>query len=56
MTTTITRVTLFGLYQLTVALGIALLPLALAAKRVGVTLPIHRVIATVGDAYDEAAR
>jgi hypothetical protein len=45
--------TLLALYQLTVLLGIALLPVALAARRVGIELPIHKMIARLGDAYDE---
>lgn len=49
------RAVLFALYQLSIALGITLLPLALVARRVGVPLPLHRVIRRVGDAYDRAA-
>lgn len=46
---------LFAAYQLSVATGIALLPIALAARRMGVTLPIHRLVETTGNAYERAA-
>jgi len=49
------RATLFALYQLSIAVGIALLPMALVVKRVGVTLPVHRLIEGLGRKY-EAAR
>lgn len=48
------RATLLALYQLSIALGIALLPLALAANRLGLTLPIHRVVERLGAAYENA--
>ena len=41
---TASRVTTFALYQLTVLLGIILLPVALAARRVGLTLPVATMI------------
>ncbi len=44
MLETASRFTTFALYQLTVLLGIVLLPVALAARRVGVTLPVATVI------------
>lgn len=47
------RATLFALYHLSIALGIVLMPLALLARRAGVTLPVHRVIDRVGRAYAE---
>ncbi|ELZ81377.1 hypothetical protein KU306_12875 [Haloferax larsenii] len=49
------KTALFAAYQLTVATGIALLPVALAARRMGVTLPVHRLVKTTGDAYERAA-
>ena len=52
MITTLHRASLFALYQLTVLTGIALLPLALAARRFGVSIPIGRVVGTVGAAYE----
>lgn len=39
-------------YQSSVALGIALLPIALAARRLGVTIPVHRLIRRTEDAYE----
>lgn len=53
MITTLRRATLFALYQLTVLTGIALLPLALAARRFGVSLPVGRLVDTVGAAYED---
>ena len=44
MLETASRFTTFALYQLTVLLGIVLLPVALAARRVGVTLQVATVI------------
>lgn len=49
------RATLFALYQLSIALGICMLPLALAANRVGLRLPIHRLVDGLESKY-EAAR
>lgn len=48
------RLTLFALYQITVAVGIVLLPLAVLTRRVGFNLPMNRVIAKLGDAYEHA--
>lgn len=44
--------TLFALYQTTVAAGLLMLPLAVGMKRVGLTLPIHRLITRVERAYE----
>ncbi|PSQ59322.1 hypothetical protein BRD18_03770 [Halobacteriales archaeon SW_7_71_33] len=41
---------LFVLYQATLVVGITLLPLAVGLDRVGVTLPMHRVVDAVGEA------
>lgn len=49
------RYALFALYQLTVVLGILLLPLAMAMRRAGVPLPVGRLLTTVGEAYENAA-
>lgn len=46
------RITLFALYQLSVLIGIALLPIALVARRAGIALPIHRAIDRLGNAYE----
>lgn len=55
METRLHTATLFALYQLSVLLGIVLLPVALVARRAGVMLPIHRVIDRLGSAYDRAS-
>ncbi|GAB3416135.1 hypothetical protein GCM10027435_13020 [Haloparvum alkalitolerans] len=46
---------MFGLHQLTVAVGIALFPLALAARRSGVPSAIRRLVEATGAAYERAA-
>ena len=46
------RITLFALYQLTVLVGIAMLPVALVARRAGIALPIHRMIERLDAAYE----
>ncbi|EMA30740.1 hypothetical protein [Natronobacterium lacisalsi] len=48
------RATLFALYQLCIVVGILAMPLAVAARQAGVTLPIHQVLANVEDAYEAA--
>ena len=45
------RATLYALYQLSIALGILLLPVALLLERVGITLPVHRVVERLDEAY-----
>lgn len=52
MTSRVSHALLFALYQLSIALGIVLLPLALVARQAGVTLPVHKLLETVGDAYE----
>ena len=47
------RVGLLALYQFAVFVGILLMPLALLARRVGITLPVGRVVKTLDDAYAE---
>ena len=44
MLSTASRATAFVLYQLTVLLGIVLLPVALAARRLGLRLPVASLI------------
>jgi hypothetical protein len=48
------RASLLALYQLSIFVGILLLPLALGARRLGIPLPIHRVIDRLGTAVDSA--
>ncbi|MFB6083673.1 MAG: hypothetical protein ABEJ94_05460 [Halorientalis sp.] len=43
---------LFVLYQLTLVLGIALMPVALVTSRLGFTLPVHRMVDRLGAAYE----
>jgi hypothetical protein len=49
------RSALFALYQLSLLFGITMLPLAILARQFGVTLPVHRAIDRLGEAYDEAS-
>ena len=49
------RATLFALYQATIAVGIVLMPLALLARRGGVTIPIGSLVERLGRAYEDAA-
>lgn len=46
--------TLFALYQTCIAIGIALMPLAVVANQAGFTLPVHRILTSVGAAYEDA--
>lgn len=54
MATAVYRAGVLALYQLSILLGIALLPFALVARRVGVSLPIGRVIERLDAAYTTA--
>lgn len=49
------RALLLALYQLTLLLGIALMPVAMLARRVGVTLPVHRAVERLGNKYEQAS-
>lgn len=42
---------LFALYQMSVVLGIVMLPVALLTRHVGYTPPIHRLVERLGNAY-----
>ena len=55
METRLRRTSLFALYQTSIVLGIALLPVALLARCVGVRLPVGRLIERLGAAYEAAA-
>ena len=48
----IRRAIMFALYQTSVAASILLLPLAIATRQVGFTLPAHRVVKRLERAYD----
>ena len=49
------RTSLFALYQLSIVLGIALLPVAILARQVGVRLPLGELIDRLGAAYEATA-
>jgi hypothetical protein len=49
------RLTVFALYQITVLFGILLVPVALAARRLGIQLPIGNLIERLDTAYDRTA-
>lgn len=53
MRSTLNRATVFALYQLTLFAGILLMPIALVARKAGVTLPMHRAVSRINDAYEE---
>lgn len=48
------RAILFALYQFSIAVGIALLPLAVAVSRIGFTVPIHRLVEGIETRYERA--
>jgi hypothetical protein len=54
MASQVYRAFVFALYQFSIVLGIALLPVALATSRVGFTLPIGRIVDRLGAAYENA--
>lgn len=43
---------LLALYQLSIAAGIVLLPLALTLQRFGISIPAHRVVKSLESAYE----
>lgn len=55
MHTHLQRATVFALYQLSLLTGIVLLPVALAMRKVGLTLPVGRVVDRMETAYEHAA-
>jgi hypothetical protein len=56
MSRTIRRGVLFALYQLTLFAGIALLPVAVIARRVGLKLPVRRAVEGTKRAYESTAQ
>lgn len=54
MVTRLYRATLYTLYQLSLGVGIALMPLAMLSNKAGIQLPVHRVVQTLRTAYDDA--
>ena len=53
MTNSLYRASVFALYQITVVLGIALLPIALVANRAGIPFPIGRLIDRLDSAHEQ---
>jgi len=49
------RAAVFALYQASVAAGIVLLPVALLTRRLGITLPVHRLVDALDDSLESAA-
>ena len=49
------RAGLLAAYQFAVFVGILLMPIALLARRVGVTLPVGRLVEQLDAAYTEVA-
>ncbi|MFC7186142.1 hypothetical protein [Halorubrum yunnanense] len=46
---------IFGIHQATVAIGISLFPMAVfARRRLGVNLPVGRLVETTGEVYERA--
>jgi hypothetical protein len=54
MESRLVRTTLFALYQLSLLIGIVMMPIALVTRQVGFTPPIHRLVARLGNAYERA--
>lgn len=48
----LTRPILLGAYQLSLLVGIIFLPVALLLGRLGVTIPVHRLVQRLSGAYD----
>jgi hypothetical protein len=46
------RAGLLALYQLTVTVGILLMPVALLVRRAGISLPLRSLVDRLGTAYD----
>ena len=55
MTASLYRAFVFALYQISVVLGIALLPIALVANRAGIPLPYGQVITRLDSAWERTA-
>ncbi len=49
------RAAVFALYQVALVVGIALLPVALAVRRVGLELPLDRLVDRLRRAYADAS-
>lgn len=54
MATRLYQVFVLAMYQLSIIVGIALLPVALLAQRAGIPLPVGRLVERLGKAYSQA--
>jgi hypothetical protein len=54
MIDTLYRAGVFTLYQTALVTGIVLMPLALLARRLGVSVPLGDLVAATGRAYENA--
>ncbi|WP_174182906.1 hypothetical protein [Halococcoides cellulosivorans] len=50
-----TALAMVALHRLVVLIGILLMPIAVLARKAGITLPVHRVIERVDDEADQSA-
>lgn len=48
------RAAVFAMYQISLVAGIFLLPVALVVRKLGVSLPVHRLFLRLESAYDRA--
>ncbi|MDR5657417.1 hypothetical protein RH831_09515 [Halodesulfurarchaeum sp. HSR-GB] len=48
----VTRFATLTAYQSSLAVGIGLMPIALLARKLGVTLPVHRLVERTEAAYE----
>ncbi|MCQ4332542.1 hypothetical protein KM295_03370 [Natronomonas sp. F2-12] len=55
MTRTPYRAAVLALYQISVLLGIVLLPVALLANRAGIPFPLGRLLGRIDSAYERTA-
>ena len=49
------KTTLLALYQLSLVLGIVLFPVAMVTQRLGVRLPVERLVTGLNEAYEQAS-
>lgn len=50
------RALVLALYQLTLLMGILLLPVAVVTRRLGLRIPVDRAIERLNEAYETSAR
>ena len=50
------RIGLFTLYQFALVVGILLMPVALAARQLGLSLPVGEFVDRLGERYEQAAQ